>query len=496
MQPRILLINPALSGNLSSGIFTVKVPLGLAYIAGYLEKKGYKPEILDCMAYYENTEKIGDSNYRIGLPKEDICREIRRIKPDIVGVSCSYTIYEKSAFEIAQIVKENSKAIVVFGGAHTSANPFFVLKNKDVDIAVIGEGELVFYEIAKNYNKNFNKIGGIAFRHKNKIKINKKHEFIKNLDLIPFPARHLLPMERYLKHPQNAIANMRKPTTEIITSRGCPFKCIFCSICSVWGRSWRARSAKNVVDEIEMLVKKYGIKEIRIFDDNISWDKKRMIEICEEIIRRKLYIKWDTPNGVALATLDEEVLKKMKQSGYYKIILGIESGSEKTLRYIRKPVVLEKAREIIRICNKLGIWTWSTFVIGFPDEKKEDIEKTIEFAKKSGLNFVTFYVAQPYLGTEMYEIYKKEGLLKNGIKNSSSVTHSEYDTHYFSAEELRHLQKRAYSEFIKYRMLRYLNPINFYKEFLNRIKSLEDFVYVLRMIKHLIGKEYSPIYED
>lgn len=493
-KARILLINPSLSGSLTSGIFTVKVPLGLAYISGYLEKLGFKPEILDCMAYYENIEKIKDK-YRIGLKEEAIARKIKEFNPDIVGISCSYTIYEEDAFRIAELVKKNSKALVVFGGAHTSANPLQVLKNKNVDLAVIGEGELIFADICKNFRnkKVLENIKGTIIR--NGLKINKPEEYIKNLDDLPFPARHLLPMDKYLKHPQNSIANIRNKTTEIITSRGCPYNCIFCSIHCVWGKKWRARTAKNVVDEMEQLIKKYGIKEFRFFDDNISWDKKRMMEICDEIIARKLDIKWDTPNGVAISTLDEQVLEKMKKSGYYRIVMGIESGSEKSLKFMRKPLNLKKAREIIKICNKLGIWTWSTFVIGFPEETKEDIDKTIEFAKSSGLNFVTFYIAQPYQGTEMYDIYKKEGLLKEGLKTESSVTDTKYDTKYFSASQLKDLQKKAYFEFIKARIIRYLNPIKFYKEFLNRIHSWEDVRFVIKMVKNLVGREYSPIYK-
>lgn len=494
---KILLINPPLSGSLSSGIFTVKVPLGLAYIAGYLEKLGHKPEILDCMAYYEHVKNIGHDRHRIGLPEAEIIKKIKETKPDIIGISCSYTIHEQDAFRIAKLAKENSKAIVVFGGAHTSANPSIVLENKNVDIAVIGEGEITFAEIVKalEKGKNLGKISGTAVLKNRKIVINPCKKFIENLDDLPFPARHLLPMEKYLNHPQNSIANMRKPTAEIISSRGCPFNCIFCSIHTVWGRKWRARSAKNVVDELELLYKKYGIREFRFFDDNISWNKKRIIEMCNEIINRKLDIRWDTPNGVAIATLDELVLRKMKQSGYYKIVMGIESGSEKTLRFMRKPVVLEHARKIIKICNRLGIWTWSTFVIGFPNETLEDINKTIEFAKNSGLNFATFYVAQPYLGTEMFDIYKKEGLLKNGVRHDSGVTNTQYDTHFFSAEELRNLQKKAYSDFIKHRIISYLNPLKFCNEFLNRIKSFEDLRYVIKMFFNLVGKEYSPIYK-
>jgi magnesium-protoporphyrin IX monomethyl ester (oxidative) cyclase len=287
---------------------------------------------------------------------------------------------------------------------------------------------------------------------------------------------------------------MRKPTTEIISSRGCPFNCIFCSIQTVWGRKWRARSAKNVVEEMELLYNKYGVREFRFFDDNISWDKKRMIEICDEIIKRKMDIRWDTPNGIAISTLDEQVLKKMKQAGYYKAIFGIESGCVDTLRKIRKPVSLDFSKRIIDRCNELGIWTWSTFVIGFPFEDENSIKQTMEYAKKSGLDFITVYIAQPYTGTEMYKMYEDMGLMKEGIKQGSSVVNTKYDTKYFKAEELSVWQKKIYSEFIRYKMRSYLNPITFYRNFLSKIRSFEDLYYVFRMSLNLAGRKYSPIY--
>lgn len=495
---KILLINPPLTGDLSAGIYTVKTPLGLAYIASYLEKHGYELEIIDSMAYYDEIKELDDGSFRIGLSEEKIEERIKKFSPDMVGISCSYTVYEKDSLRIAELVKKNSKAAVVMGGAHSSGNPKSVLKNKYVDVVVKGEGEVVFLDLANRIRdkKNINSTPGTITLGKNKkVKVNKPAGRVENLDEIPFPARHLLPMEKYLSHPQNSISNVRRPTTEIISSRGCPFQCIFCSIHTVTGRNWRGRSAKNVVDEIEFLYNKYGVREFRFFDDNMTYDKKRTIGICDEIIRRKLDIKWDTPNGVVIATLDEEILKKMKKSGYYRIVMAIESGSEKSLAYMKKPVNLKKAKEIINICNKLGIWTWSTFVIGFPEETIEDITKTINFSKKSGLNFATFYIAQPYAGTELYDIALKTGLLKDGVKSGSGVTNTQYDTHFFTSKELDFFQRKAYSDFIKYRVISYIHPNKLYKELLNRINSLEDLFYVLKMIKNLVGKEYSPVYK-
>ena len=190
---------------------------------------------------------------------------------------------------------------------------------------------------------------------------------------LPFPARDLLNMQNYLEHPLNAIGTMRSPATDIITSRGCPFNCVFCSVHTIWGKTWRGRSAKNVVDEIEQLIKDYGIKQIRFQDDNISLDKKRMHEICDEIINRKLNIKWDTPNGIAIWTLDEELLRKMKKSGYYRLAPSIESGSCETIKFINKPIDYEHVNKILKLADKIGLWTVSPFIIGFPYETMEDI---------------------------------------------------------------------------------------------------------------------------
>jgi len=195
-KTKILLINPPITGNLCAGIFTIKAPLGLAYIAGYLEKKGHKPEILDCLAYYEEIEKQKNGSYRIGLSEKKIIQKIKNFNPDIVGISCSFSIYEKDSTRIAKLVKNNSEALVVFGGAHSSANYYSVLKDKNIDMVVGGEGEVVFSKIAKNFkNKKKNSILGTIVRGKNnKIKVNKPAEYIKDLDEIPFPARHLLDM--------------------------------------------------------------------------------------------------------------------------------------------------------------------------------------------------------------------------------------------------------------------------------------------------------------
>ena len=488
-KPKILLINPPLSGSEKADIDLIKIPLGISYLAAYVESKGYEVKVIDGMSEYKKKRPISNGFYEYGMTQKEIANIIKKFNPGIVGIHCAYTTHEIDAMKIAEIVKKCNKNIfVVFGGAHTSANPRSVLSNGDVDIAVIGEGELTFYEICENFfnGKSMKNIIGTAIKVKNEIKINPRRPLIKDLDVLPMPAYHLMPMHKYFEHFHNSHWAMRSPCADIITSRGCPMNCVFCSVQTIWGRTWRERSAKNVVDEIEFLVKNYGVKQIRMQDDNISWSKNRLMEICNEIIRRKINIKWNTPNGIAIWTLDEEVLRLMKRSGYYMATFGIESGDKETLKFIGKPINHEFAKNIIKICQKLGIWTYSTFIIGFPYETMKSIRRTADFAKDSGVDFALFYVAQPYAGTRMYEIYKKEGLLKEIKKSSVNVT--AYNTKYFSANDLRRIRAGIEKEFIIAQFIRSLNPINLYYMYLNKIRSFEDFKYLIKLSKNLILK--------
>jgi molybdenum cofactor biosynthesis enzyme MoaA len=258
--------------------------------------------------------------------------------------------------------------------------------------------------------------------------------------------------------------------------------CAFCSVQTIWGRKWRAMSANNVVDQIEYLYKK-GVKHFRINDDNLTIDKKRIIAICDEIIKRKINIKWDTPSGVAMWALDEEVLTAMKKSGYYRITFGIESGSYDTLKYIGKNIDLDKARNIIATSHKLGLWTASFFIIGFPYETREDIQKTEDFIVNCGVNFPFVFIAQPYAGTKMYEDFKKIGCDVEALSNS---TVSKYNTVNFKAEELNEFRKQIYIKFYKKKIWSYCNPITFYKEFLSKIRSLEDLKYTTKMMMAIV----------
>jgi anaerobic magnesium-protoporphyrin IX monomethyl ester cyclase len=483
-RTKCLLINPPITTYGRDSPASPFFPLGLAYIAAYLEENGYKPDILDTLAL--GGRERGENYVRTGMNEDAIKEYIRDFDPDIVGITSMYTAYDKDAYDVARIVKEiDPGIIVVLGGAHPSANYGMVLKNENVDLVVKGEGEVTFLEIIRGLDRDedLSDISGVITRIDGELHINPDRPFITNLDSLPFPARHLLPMDIYLS--QSSPYCMRKPRAVMITSRGCPNNCIFCSIHSIWGHKWRPRSAQNVVDEIELLVKKYGVKEIDFNDDNISLDKKRMEEICDEIIKRNIDIKWTTPNGIAIWSLDESLIRKMKQSGCYRLTFGIESGNPKTQKFIRKNLDLHRARSIIKYANKIGLWTISTNIIGFPYETREEIEDTIDYSISSEIDIALFYLLTPFLGTPVHEIFKKENLIPSEPDQIKEflVAESACDTKNFSRKELEEIQRHAYSKFMSARLNSYIkNPM----KILRKISSLEDVSYVLRLFERVV----------
>ena len=488
MRNKVLFINPPLSYDSRVRHTNHQFPLGFLYMASVLEKNNFVVKILDCPLYYKLRKKVDDKTIKFGLFPNRIEKIVTDFKPDIVGVSCSFSMFELDSFEIINLVKKIDKNIITLvGGAHSSSNPEFVLRNKNIDLAVIGEGELTCLEIAQAVRdkKDLSNIRGTALILNNKLKINPSREPIHNLDDFE-PAWHLVDFKEYFKHPDNYSVLIRAPSVNIITSRGCPGNCVFCSVQTVWGRKWRAISAKKVVEQIEYLVKKYKLKHFRINDDNLTLDKKRVMEICNEIIKRKLNIRWDTPGGVAFWTLDKKVLTAMKKSGYYRITFGIESGSKNTQQYIGKNIELKKVDRIIDYCHELGLWVASFFIIGFPFETKDDIKDTMNYIANSKINFPFLFVAQPYPGTKMYEDFKNSGFLKHGLIGTSHAFSTKYNTKYFTPKQLNSFRKKTYIKFYLTKMLRYTNPNIFYKEFLSKIRTIEDLKYTGKVMKSLI----------
>ncbi len=451
---KILLINPPwlISEKSLHKDIDVFQPLSLAYIAAVLEKYSYEVSILDAVAEnYEQISKFDGDLFYCGMAFNDICNYVRERTPDIVGITIPFTAQSRSAFKVASIIKKlNEDIITVAGGPHVSARPADCLKN-NIDFVVIGEGEYAFLELVQEIEKQmslqsedyFKNIKSIAFLDTKDIPcVTQPRPFISDLDSLPFPARHLLPMQKYFeaqsKHRYSRHISERN--ISVFTSRGCPFSCIFCSIHLTMGKKWRGRSPKNVVDEIEHLIKKYNITYIEFEDDNMILRKNRMVQICDEIIRRGLQFKWRTPNGVRADTLDEDLLRKMKATGCEELWLAPESGVQRVIdEIINKHMKLDKVVDVIKICLNLGIKVNCFLVIGLPGETKEEIKKTLELAhklNKMGVGFI-INIAVPLYGTELYKIARKRGYLRDITDEDLLYNNGLYiDTPEFTAEEI------------------------------------------------------------
>ena len=370
------------------GIANKFPPLGLAYFAGSLEKGGFEVEILD--------------NYLLKKPIDYVKLEIKRLNPEIVGVACSSATYRRCV-ETAKAVKEVLPACkVVVGGPHPSCVPDSMLQHPEIDYVVLGEGERAMVELAAHITKceddsAIAKIPGVAYRHEGKI-VKNTPNFISDLDQIPFPARHLLPMHLY----DRAIYYLSaKPIVTMNVVRGCPYNCGYCDVKELWGKTCRAFSPPRVLEEVEHLVNKYGSKGIYFIGDNFTIQKKRTIEICKLMKKDKLDVEWVCDTRVDL--ISRELLKIMKDAGCQTIWFGVESGSPRILKKINKGITVQQVVHAFKLCKEEGIQISCSFMLGIPGETVNDMEATLKFAKKLDPDWCRFniFIATP--GTSLYE---------------------------------------------------------------------------------------------
>jgi len=426
---KILLIQPPL---VYAKFQTTTPPIGLGYLASYLEESGHTVKIIDSTIL----------NYRL----KDIKKEIQIFDPDVVGVT-SMTRHIITALSIIKIAKEhNPNCITVLGGPHPTVRSRETLEESPlVDVIVRGEGEKTFTELLEKKNKEeWNNVKGISFRIGDEIIENEDREPIQDLDSIPFPAYHLLPMDKYkVKLFDAGVFGSRGQSYGVIfTSRGCPFNCIFCSSREIWGKKWRFRSPENVIEEIKLLRDKYGIKVIHFWDDTFTMDKKRAIRICELIKKENIDITWICETRVDL--FNEEVAKAMKEAGCILVYFGLESGVQKTLDYLEKGFKLETAEKAVNIAKKAGINVAGFFMLGIPGETKEDINKTIDFASKLDLKSVEFNLYIPFPGTKVFEMAEKNNLLLTKDWSKYEPSNPVMKLPGFTRGELKRLKRKAY----------------------------------------------------
>lgn len=410
----IVLINPPWLFTHEKAII-LSQNLGLGYLAAFLLKNGHRVSVIDALAEGVCNRKrmrLKEQRFlQVGLDYKDIIQRIP-VAADFIGISAPFTNNAKIVKELAHETKKvfPNKPIIL-GGVYPSITPQDAFC-PDIDYYVVGEGERPLLDIASGENPE--QIQGVIAYGESYQKI-ARAKIIENLDEIPFPARNKLPMSQYLSF--CSPRRDRSKTVSIISSRGCPYDCTFCSIHSMTGYKWRMRSAKNVLEEIKLLVEEFGAKHIEFEDDNLTLDKIRMQNIVQGIVdinKSGSNISWSAPNGVRVDTLDEELLKQIKSSNCVFLNLAVESGDPDILKSMNKRLNLGKVLEVAGICKKLGIKTNAFFMIGYPGETDESFKKTLSFVKElKRIGVDEFYatITRAYPGTKLSEDCKGKGYI-------------------------------------------------------------------------------------
>lgn len=438
----VLLINPNYKKRSSLIPIRDKLkvpPMGLMYLASSLEKAGFKIEILDL-----NIEVLKNRN---------ILRIIKERSPMLIGItSMTSSIHE--TYRLAKLIKANFNIPLVIGGPHATFADEEILNESTFDIVVRGEGEETLVELVRTIKKGktLENIKGITFKKENKIIKNKPRDFISDLDKLPFPARHLVNLEKYRGH-----------GFTVVTSRGCPFGCKFCQVPGKDGFKWRNRSTENIIEELKETIKKYpnikkvdgpAHKKLMVFfiDDNFMVSIKRVEEICKKIIEERIKIYWSgDARADAIADASDDFLDLLKKSGCIHLYLGIESGSERILKVYNKKIKKEQVLKAAERLKKNGIYFTYSFILGYIIETREDLSETIRFAKKVDPTIASFRILIPLPGTPIYEEYKKDDL----ITDFNYINYTSAKQIIKHKENLERWALRAYASF-------YLRPRKIY----------------------------------
>ncbi len=396
---KVCLINPPRLLNKGDAIF-IYFPVGIAHLASYLKSMDIEVKVIDMIVEGRTTLIQVEDLYRNGMKDEDLIIKLKEFQPDFVGISSMFTAQSDNLHHIAGVIKNNINTKVVAGGVHVSSCAEKVLEDKNIDYAIVGEGEDSFLNI-------------IQFGENSKEKIYKS-KF--NIKLSPIPDYSLFNMEKYLEN-TSPWTYLEKRCMSIVTSRGCPYNCTFCSIHNSMDRNWRGKDASVVLEEIRILRDKYNVEHLFIEDDNITFDEKRAIEIFDGMTGMGL--TWETPNGIRVDTLIPKLLDSIKASGCKKLVISIESGCQEFLNnVVNKKLDLEKVKEVAKLMYERDIDIASFYIFGIPGETKETLSETVNFAKYLAKNYGVrpyFMFANPLPNTDMWRNAEKNGYLKKNI---------------------------------------------------------------------------------
>ena len=438
---KVLLVNPSFPGN-----FHVTPPLGLGYVGTALREAGHIVKLVD----------LGRD------PKQYLEEILGAYTPECVGITGMSTQYPGMK-QIAGLAKSKGVTTVV-GGIHVSAIPEFVLEDcGDSDFAVKGEGERTFPELLWNLERgnSYKGIPGLYYRSSGHI-VGELPAPIQDLDSLASPWNILDPW-MYSSSRVHGLSARKGPAVSVISSRGCPYGCVFCSASQVHGKVIRLRSPENFLDELDYLIS-VGVREVQVLDDNFTFYREHAYAISQGIIDRGLQIFWTLPNGIRADKVDKELLEKMWIAGCYYVGFGIESGSERLLKIIRKALSLETVDHTIREANRIGFTTQGFFMVGHPEETVEDRAKTLKVAKSLPLDRISVSPMMPLPGSELYNYYVSQGLL-----DPKTVDWTSFNRYLFSpfiGVSLTRFIKKLHREF-------YLNPTRIWRN-LSKVRSLSQ----------------------
>ena len=464
MKAHVALVNPPYPSGAPKAVF---IPLGISYLAAVLEENGYAVDVIDC---------------QLGKTQTEIETELTRLKPDVVGVT-SATLTYLPAIEIVKKAKQAlPNCLTIMGGPHvTVMDEQTISENAEVDIVVRGEGEQTVMELAKLVSdaklKNLGEVAGITFRKNGQVIRNRDRPFIQEIDSLPRPAHRHFQVGRYKVS--------GKTYLPIITSRGCPYQCAFCLASMMCGRGFRARSPKNVVDELEWLRDTYRAEAFAFYDDTFTFDTKRAVAICEEMQKRKFGLPWDCRTRVD--RVSRNLLATLRNTNCLLVHFGVESGSQKMLNAMRKGTTVEQNATAIKWAKEAGILVAISVVVGFPGETPAMLEETLDFIRRTEPDYLYMCEAVPYPGTELYNIVK--GL---GWEMTSDWSQYHEQTQVFKnpllpLEFIEQKKKAFYDEFFspKYFLRKRLRK-NFYSETMSRM-ALNHLLWRTKLPKLMAG---------
>ncbi len=442
-----LLINPPWINRGESiwhGIKGAMPPLGLLSIAAYAEREGYRVRITDLHAEHWSIDEFRE--------------QLARIRPRVVGISMM-TATAIAANRVARCVKEvHPEATVVVGGVHAEAMPTECLKNSAIDIVLRGDGEQTFSRILAG--APLKDILGLSYRSGSEAVHNLPAPVIDNLDSIPMPAYHLVPMHKY--YPAMG-AYRRLPAINMLMTRGCPGKCTFCNSAET---KLRTRSAEHIVAEIEYLKRVYGIREIQFYDDTFTIFRANVLKFCTLMQERKVGVSWT--GFVRTDCFNEELAREMKAAGCHQVMFGVESGDDAILERIKKPIDRARTAAAIRLAQRVGLEVRATFMFGNPGETVESMERTIAYAVELDPDLAIFNITTPYPGTQMFAWAKHHGYLNTGDWGEYELSGAIMTLPTVPPQQVEAAYRKAFKAF-------YNRPIVFWRR-IKRVRSLSHFV--------------------